>query len=111
MIGICDVCGEQDVEVGVACSPLVAMSFAYCDYCLKAGLEPWTTFLCTVDPSCALEEYTPWFQALLKRNLEFHGKTIEDLRQAALQFAQEYAEYLASDEAEQVRDRGIEFWD
>lgn len=72
-MGQCDCCGEER-DVGVACSPLGPVSFAYCRDCLKAGAEPYG-MLVGVAAGAGVDEYGPWFEALLARNLAHYGKT------------------------------------
>ena len=38
--GKCDVCGKE-ADVTVCCSVFGAFSYAYCEDCLKSGLEPY----------------------------------------------------------------------
>jgi len=50
MKGKCAVCGKEG-EVFVACSACGAISFAYCEDCLRAGAEPYGELVSYI--SCA----------------------------------------------------------
>jgi len=89
----CEVCGDTNVA-GVASSCLQAVSYAFCQRCLKEGLEPWGSFVVTIQPSDKLEEFTPEFRELLERNLKFHQKTWEQLQAESKGFWDGYYEYL-----------------
>ena len=48
---ICDVCGKEVKETFVCASTMGAISFGYCEECLRQGLEPYSAVVAYI--SCA----------------------------------------------------------
>jgi hypothetical protein len=79
----CECCGKvtKNEDLNVCSSGLGACSFAYCNSCLHGGYEPYGAILGLL--SCiSIEGYlgdNEDRKAWLSKNLELHGKTMEDL--------------------------------
>lgn len=99
--GTCSICRKEDAPGGVACSPLGPISYFYCFDCLREGLEPWGMFLHAVG-SDHLEDHERWFQELVERNLEFYGKTWEELVQESKKAVEEYQQHLKEEAGQEI---------
>jgi hypothetical protein len=71
----CDVCGAP--SVGVACSALGPVSFAYCGECAACGAEPYgaTVGMVAMMGASGLEALAEWFHPVLYAACLRAGKT------------------------------------
>lgn len=74
---VCDVCGGQ--SVGVASSALGAVSFAYCERCLKENAEPYYMLASTIAMCGGRDKIADWMQPVIEGTLKVAGRTLEDL--------------------------------
>lgn len=88
---ICDVCGTSPT-VGVACSGLGAVSFAYCAQCLAVGAEPYV-MLVGLLMTCPWDALLPEYQEMVTENLKHLGKTREQLEADAAAAGKDYEDY------------------
>lgn len=73
----CDCCGKP--AVGVYASTMGAISFAYCKDCLNKGIEPYWAIVSYVSCGCnSYEEMNNIYKKIVKTNLDYYGKTIEE---------------------------------
>lgn len=72
----CEICGG--VASGVASSALGAISHAYCNECLRANREVWTTLVGGLSGIRRGEEAL-WVKPIIQATLAFYGKTEEEL--------------------------------
>jgi hypothetical protein len=72
----CEVCGKNE-SVGVASVPGVPYSAAYCRSCLEADAHPYGIVVANTASLGGIEEAAPWWVALVKSTIAFHGKTME----------------------------------
>lgn len=70
----CDVCGKETAIV-VCASSCGAVSFAYCEECLKANREPYDALVGMGIPYEYLN--TAFREQILLPSLKFFGKTVE----------------------------------
>ena len=77
----CDVCGKEG-EVFVASSAYGAISFAYCDDCLRNGREPyWAIVLYIACAGRFPDDISEEYQKDVRRQLELHGVSEEQFIQ------------------------------
>lgn len=79
--GKCDVCGE-DTKVVVCASSMGAISYSYCEDCLRKGLEPYNGIIAYI--SCAgnfPNDINPSYVEEVRRMLRELGKTEEEFIQ------------------------------
>jgi hypothetical protein len=80
----CECCGKmtEEKDLNICSSGLGACSFAYCNECLVGGYEPYGAIIGLL--SCiGIEGYlgdNEDRKAWLLKNLELHGKTMEELK-------------------------------
>ena len=73
-MGKCEVCGKE-TETVVCASSCGAVSFAYCEECLKAGREPYDAL---VGMGIPYEDLSVAFrEQILFPSLKFFGQTVE----------------------------------
>ncbi len=80
MTGKCAVCGKQ-TEVYVASSSIGAVTYAYCEDCLRAGAEPWSDLVF----NCAIcgpypESVNTQFRETVRNTCRHLGKTEEEFQ-------------------------------
>jgi hypothetical protein len=90
----CDVCGKEK-ETHVRCSQVGAISFAYCEDCLQAGLEPYGALV----DYCAggvgsFKDLHPTYQQLVVKCLQREGLTVSDFNEDLAKSAKEYDDWL-----------------
>lgn len=106
----CAVCGQPAVGV---CQVFLSLpcSEAYCETCLRKGIDPWWVVVCQVSmlldrpdgmsddewermlSARGWRDYmAPWAVGVIDRSLEFHGKSEAELLAAAM------AELVGDDE-------------
>lgn len=81
---VCEVCGEP--AVGVACSALGAVSFAYCLACLQAGAEVYSMLVYTIALCGGIDRVHAGVIAMIEPTLERSKHTREEF-DAAVQRA------------------------
>lgn len=102
----CDVC--QDPAIGVACSRLGPISFAYCRRCTEECAEPYGLLVGMVAINGGLDNFHSEMHHTVEASLKVAGKTMEEFEEdvAAEAIAMEsYAKDLAADKA---RDEGVQ---
>ena len=67
----CDVCRVHP-KIGVACSPLGAISVGYCHRCLIQGYEPMGTMVGCLMGLTDFEGVAPEVADLVRKSLKFH---------------------------------------
>lgn len=92
-IAMCDVCGKK-APVRVACSAYGPISFAYCQDCYEAQLEPYGAVVAYI--ACAghfPEDINEGYRRDVRRMLPFFNKTeeefIQDVNSALDEFGQD----------------------
>jgi hypothetical protein len=75
----CEVCG-QVADVTVCSSAVCAMSFAFCDACMVANVEPWGALM---SEAVICSETTEWFNQIVKRTCARLGKPEQEFWDAA----------------------------
>lgn len=77
--GKCSVCGKE-TGVVVACSPLGAMTNAYCEVCSNLGIEPYGDVVATVwSVGSTIDDLNECARDIAEKTLKFFGKTSDDL--------------------------------
>lgn len=72
----CAICGKP--ACGVSCSPLGAISSAYCVECLQSPRESWPVLVgCLM--GCERNQVAEWVQPIIDATVAFYGKTEDDL--------------------------------
>lgn len=85
----CDCCGKIVEHTSVLCSNLVAMSFAYCDDCIKKDLEPYDV-LVSYFAGIEWDDIFPHWQNIIRESCKLNCKTIEQFRQDCIDFIKGY---------------------
>lgn len=92
---VCDCCGKP--ATGVYSSSFGAVSFAYCEKCAKNDIEPYGVIISYVSCGCnTFDDMNGYYQNLVKKNLDFYGKTIEDFNTDLAKINNEYDEWVNS---------------
>jgi hypothetical protein len=86
---VCWICAKE--ALGVACSPLGAISGAYCRECLVEGREPWGVIVGALF-GCERGKVADWMQPLIDRMVAFYGRTEDELWAEVAQAEREYDE-------------------
>ncbi len=81
----CDCCGRLVDHVTTLCSGLVAMSFAYCDDCMKKNLEPYNV-LVSYFANTKWDDILPYWQNIIKESCRLHCKIVEQFEQDCIDF-------------------------
>ena len=94
MTGKCAVCGRH-TEVYVACSSIGAVSYAYCEDCLRAGVEPWSDLVF----NCAIcgpypDSVNDWFRGIVRNTCRHLGKTEEEFRDDVTQAILDWDDHM-----------------
>lgn len=97
MTNICEVC-QKNESIGVASSSLGAISFAYCESCLRDGAEPYgliVSILSMVGHNWqnAVAEY---IHDIVSASLEASGKSYDELVHDVDNSIEEEDEYFAT---------------
>ena len=86
----CDACGKE-AKTTVCCSACGAISFAYCEACLKGGIEPYSAL---VGMGMYYEDINETFKyVILDPSLKVHKKTAEEFNADVKKFDDDYLEY------------------
>lgn len=92
----CNVCGEP--AIGVAASPLGAISSAMCRECLELGRQPWHVLIgCLM--GCERGEVAEWVLPIIEATLTFYNKTEDEMWDEVQLAVDEYEECMAEEEA------------
>lgn len=74
MIGTCDICGKENIEVDTICSTFGAFSHSCCRDCLKSGKESYDMMVTYI--ACAgrfPEDINEEYRTLVRTQLELYG--------------------------------------
>ncbi len=86
---MCDVCGENKVKSVVA-SSTGPVSYGYCEECI-GEYEPYSAL---VAMGVKYDNLNPTYKEFVKKNLEFHDKTIEEFDEDVVEGNKEYEEFI-----------------
>ena len=82
---MCDVCESNEVE-RVCASATGPVSFSYCRSCLKEGYEPYGAL---ISMNVTFDDMREDLKPLVKKNLNFHNKTVEEFNEDVKQARKE----------------------
>ena len=86
---MCDVCNTEGITE-VRNSACGAFSLRYCRHCLENGYEPYGTL---VGMATKFEELNNELKKLVKKNLDYLDKTIEEFNKDVNIYVNEYVKY------------------
>lgn len=85
----CEICKRS--AVGVASSPMGAISHAYCSECIQLNREVWSTLVGGLFGVHNKEGCAEWVYPIIKATCKFYNKTEDDLWAEVKQLELDYA--------------------
>lgn len=89
----CDCCNKNEA-IGVFASTMGAVSLAYCKDCLSKGIEPYDMMVSYISCGCnSFDDMNSTYKKIVKANLDFYDKTIEEFNNDIEEINKEYEKY------------------
>lgn len=99
----CDICGEP--AIGVACSTLGPMSFAYCKTCLNDGAEVPSIIAYTIAACGGRDKVGPFVLNLIEPSLRRARITEQEFDRMVAENAKSFGGYDGGEKVQEVQSR------
>ena len=90
----CEICKKP--AVGVCSASIGAISHAYCQECIEAGREPWST-LVGASYGLTRESVAEWFIPTIEATCAFYKKTVDEFWAEVKKLEDEYDAYMKAE--------------